>query len=63
MVLTLVRAIVLTLAGASSTTRAYRVADACEHAEYTAELEIGGAIHSARLPAMRSGCIALAVAF
>jgi len=63
MVLTLVRAIVLTLAGAPSTTRAYRVADACEHAEHSAEPEIGGAIPSARLPIMCSGCFELAVAF
>jgi hypothetical protein len=38
------------------TPRACRVADACEHAERQAKLEIGGAIHPARLPIVRSGC-------
>jgi hypothetical protein len=37
--------------------RACRVADACEHAELTAQPEIGAAIHAARLPAMCSDCI------
>jgi len=38
------------------TPRAYRVADACEHAEHKAKLEIGVAIHPARVPSTRSRC-------
>jgi hypothetical protein len=34
---------------------AYRVADACEHAELMAKPEIGEAIPAARVPTMRFG--------
>ena len=38
------------------TPRAYRLADACDHAEHTAKPEIGRSDSTARLPSTRSGC-------
>jgi len=42
---------------------ACRVADACDHAEHTAQPEIGAAIQPARLPSTRSGWVELPLAF
>jgi hypothetical protein len=49
--------------GVNVTADGVRVADACDHAEHTAQPEIGAAIQLARLPSTRSGWVEVPLAF